>query len=566
MEKIPVPHRPARLINAIASIGYDPEVALCDLIDNSIDAQASSIRVSIEGGVKEKGQLKEGASYVIADDGVGMNRDTLIGAFTLGTDRDYPHGSLGKFGLGLKSAGLSLGNEIVILTQESGSSPLYARLSIPNIEKSGEYEIDLGDIPENFAEYWENRPGNTHGTVLIIGDLEESLPRGFPEYLERYCAIAFHRFLERDNQPLEMSIDGTILEPFDPLFVEVARGNGTLGNPSSWDGRTIHLLFEGELDLGPAKASIAGTHLVHPPSFGDDQRKAMESRFAIATDPYNRLPRHGFYVYRNERVIALAERFHGLVRNQVQNWAFKARLMFDERADSVLSLDVKKRHLLLPRGVRQNLQELTRDHQRKSIAAWTEAGKTAHRVKSKAKERVANDSIGQGVSSLDYRAGSSPEDDASTHLRKARQEDISQETKDAIQDREAQEKLEERIEGGDVVIPVQGLKGNMMWLPYPAVSIGRAETILNEYHTWISDAYEAAEDEPRIQIILHQIFTILARAELEVRTMKWGDLTTDQIDSVFERFRRKASATGEDLAEDLKRALNEYTRADTDAE
>ena len=144
---------------------------------------------------------------------------------------------------------------------------------------------------------------------------------------------------------------------------------------------------------------------------------------------------------------------------------------------------------------------------------------------------------------------------------KTRQErlgEISNETKDAIHDENSEELLEKHEQVGDVVIPVSGgLKANAMWLPHPAPSHGKAETIVNKAHTWVSEAYSAAEKEPNVTIILHHFFTILARAELEVRSTPWHDISTDHIDKVFDRFHKKASAIGEDLAEKLSEALND---------
>jgi hypothetical protein len=123
MERVDVPAAPGRLIYAVARIGYDPEVALCDLIDNCLDARATNISVTVVPEYHaEDGETDTIAQYILSDDGCGMDRDTLVRAFTLGSERAYPKGSLGKFGLGLKSAGLSLGNRIVVLSKTSDMS------------------------------------------------------------------------------------------------------------------------------------------------------------------------------------------------------------------------------------------------------------------------------------------------------------------------------------------------------------------------------------------------------------------------------------------------------------
>ncbi|MDD9991264.1 MAG: ATP-binding protein [Rhodospirillales bacterium] len=563
MRKIDVPANPGRLIHAVANIGYDPEVALCDLMDNSIDANASRIEVSLQRDVHESdGQSDSISSYVIADDGIGMDEDTLVNAFTLGTKRDYPSGSLGKFGLGLKSAGLSLGDEIVILTESADSSPICARFSITDIERTGEYQIDLGDIPEDYSDVWTRYHADGPGTVLIVRELNEGQPSysQFSEYLGRYCSTIFHRFLERKNPPLAITINGTSLSPFDPLFYAEASDNGPMGDPRDWDGKTVHLLLEDSLTLGEsAEASIAATHLIHPPSFGRDERRVAQEQYAINPDPFTRKPRHGFYVYRNDRIIVLAERFWGLVGNQTQNWAFRARLMFSETADDLLSIDVKKGHCKLPGRSRNTLKAMIARYQTKSVDAWKEAGERQQAELASTKDDVANESISSSpASSLDYSPGSDVSDPVAANARQERMEEISTETIGNIQDPAVDlSAISEKAEGGDVVVPVEGLKANAMWLPYPAISLGRAETILNTQHSWVAQAYSMADNDPKVTLVLHHLFTILARAELEVRSTPWNDVSGDVIDKVLSRFRRKVSAIGEDLAEALDSAASD---------
>ena len=558
MVKVPVPTNPGRLIHAVARIGYDPEVAICDLVDNCIDADATHVRVDLEKSEHEQeGRSDTIGSYLISDNGIGMNRDTLVEAFTLGTDREYRPGSLGKFGLGLKSAGLSLGSQITILTRMEGCDPLCAKLSMFDVEQSGKYEVDLGDIPEELLPVWEQADINDHGTVLLISDLTGGQPphSAFQDYLKRYCSIVYHRFMEaRDRTPITMTIGGSDLVPFDPLFLdEVVREPL---NPQTWDGKTPHLLLEDSIQLGQSTASVAAAHLVHPPSFDLDQRKWAQEHYAIVVDPYTRRPRHGFYVYRNDRVIALAERFHGLIPAAQQLYAFKARLMFDESADTMLSLDVKKRHCQLPKDVRHNLRAQISSYVSKSNEAWRHAGEVEQSKQSETRDSRANASIATTtVPSLDYMPGDVPDDADALKERKRRQEQISDEAKAAVQDPNRIGLLEKGAKDGDAVVPVDGLRANAMWFPYPAISLNRAETLVNKNHTWVAEAYRASEQAQDITIVLHHLFTILARAELEVRSTRWPDVRQEHVDIIFDRFRKRTSMIGEDLAEHLADTL-----------
>ena len=560
MDTVAVPVNAGRLINAVANIGYDPEVALCDLMDNCVDAGATTIRVTLGKNTQDdEGETDTIRDYTIVDDGCGMDRDALLNAFTLGVDRPRPLRSLGKFGLGLKSAGLALGREIVIVTRPDGGPTLCAKLSLSDVEDSGRYEIELGDVPPKYSEFLSLEP---HGTVVIVRHLNDNQPphTKFTDYLRRYCATVYHRFMEKTDSPLKIIVQDIELHPFDPLFLREAQANGPLPEPRKWDGKRVHrLLDEAELPLGAGNpARVVATHLIHPPSFQiDGKRKEMAIRYALDTDPYTRRPRHGFYVYRNDRVIVLAERFHGLVGSQTQNWSFRARLMFDESADVILSLDVKKRHCQLPSAARTHLRSMIDVYQRKSIEAWKSAGENERERQGATKDERANTSIAKApVSSLDYAPGTDLRDDATLATRNTRQRDISAQTVASIQDPQTtQDELDRRAEENNIVTPIEGLKANAMWLPYPAVQQGKAETLVNKAHSWVAEAYLAADKEPGITVVLHHLFTILARAELEVRSTPWSDLSAGALDKLFDRFRKKASAIGEDLAEELEEAL-----------
>ena len=567
MKTVEVPASPGRLINAIARIGYDPEVALCDLIDNSIDAESKSIYVELIPDYKQdEGQTDTICQYIIADDGFGMDDNGLIRAFTLGSNRDYPSGSLGKFGLGLKSASLALGDKIVLISKTKDSNiSQCAILSIHQIENSGKYEIDLGEVPEKYnAIYDRYLSRSEQGTILILEDLNNNQPpfSKFLSYLKRYCSVVYHLFLE--NESLQIIVNNETLTAIDPLFLNEARENGSLEDPHQWNGKDVKLLLDEHSQAlsNQVNVKLALTHLVHPPTFGSEnqaKRQEIRDKYLIETDPYTRRARHGFYIYRNNRVIALSERFHGLVSSATQAWAFRGRLMFDESADRILSLDVKKRHCRLPKEARNNLQALIKNYQSKSIEAWKDAGRRAEQEKKQSKDQEANASIADSpISSLDYAPGQDLSNQQSVELRKNLLQDVEDATLQDITDKKlTKDVLLEKALKGDSVILADGLKGNSMWLPYPATELGKSETLLNSLHSWITQAYTIAEDAPQVTLVLHQLFAILARAELEMRSTPWQDMSFDTVEKVLERFRRKASAIGEDLAD----TLGEYSQA-----
>ena len=114
MNEIILPPSAAGLSNSIRGIGYSLEMAICDIVDNSISAGATTISI-------ETPLYDEGIDYlVISDNGSGMTRSELIDAMKLGScspteKRDLS--DLGRFGMGLKSASFSQCRKLIVASK-----------------------------------------------------------------------------------------------------------------------------------------------------------------------------------------------------------------------------------------------------------------------------------------------------------------------------------------------------------------------------------------------------------------------------------------------------------------
>src|SRR5690348_9730405 len=93
---------PSRLIFGLRDTGYDFNTAAADIIDNSIAAGATEINVQVD-------LAPDGRKFVyFGDNGSGMNSAHLFEAMRYGAPRRSDLKSLGKFGLGLKTASSSI--------------------------------------------------------------------------------------------------------------------------------------------------------------------------------------------------------------------------------------------------------------------------------------------------------------------------------------------------------------------------------------------------------------------------------------------------------------------------
>ena len=90
-----------RLITALRQIGYSLEQAIADLVDNSINADATTVLIRfLHDGTEIK-------AVAVADDGYGMDEEGIQDAMRFGSREAADVGTLWKFGMGLKLASLS---------------------------------------------------------------------------------------------------------------------------------------------------------------------------------------------------------------------------------------------------------------------------------------------------------------------------------------------------------------------------------------------------------------------------------------------------------------------------
>lgn len=89
---------PERIVNGLRDTGYNFNTAIADIVDNSIAANAT--KVNIEVNMDPNKNIR----VYIADNGCGMDLDGLKNAMKYGSKERTEKNSLGKFGLGLKTA------------------------------------------------------------------------------------------------------------------------------------------------------------------------------------------------------------------------------------------------------------------------------------------------------------------------------------------------------------------------------------------------------------------------------------------------------------------------------
>jgi Histidine kinase-, DNA gyrase B-, and HSP90-like ATPase len=285
MRAIEIAPSASALLHSLRGLGYSPETALADLIDNSIAARASVVDVEFD--------WNDGSPRVVVlDDGRGMDECGLAAAMCFGgagpgADRDDD--DLGRFGLGLKTASLSQCRQMTVVARRDSRT---AALSwdVDEVERSKRW---IALVPESLPQIplLELLLNRTSGTAVIWDRVD---PMGGLFGLDResffrrvhdifvHLAMVFHRFIAGDARRLRISVNGRDVKGWDPFQT---------AHPATITMQTEPLRYHGSL------IRVTPYVLPHRDRFSND------AEYEHAGGPGGWSERQGFYVYRQKRLL-----------------------------------------------------------------------------------------------------------------------------------------------------------------------------------------------------------------------------------------------------------------------
>lgn len=273
------------LMQALRGIGYSPETAVADLIDNSISAGATTVNVDIDWNDGDP-------ILAILDDGKGLDFDELVTAMCFGGAGPLAERSeddLGRFGLGLKTASLSQCRRMTVAGRRNGQTVALVWDLDEVASRRHWYAIVPDTLPRSpLTDRLEERP---KGTLVLwermdaIGGLSGLDKETFflrVQDIRVHAAMVFHRFLGGDARRLAITVNNRPVRPWDPFL---------RNHPA-----TITMHSE---RLRHAGAAIIVTPYVLP----HRDRFANDAEYEGAGGPGGWGERQGFYVYRGRRLV-----------------------------------------------------------------------------------------------------------------------------------------------------------------------------------------------------------------------------------------------------------------------
>lgn len=389
MRPIEIPPSPRALLRSLRGLGYSPETALADLIDNSLAGGARQIDISLE--------WRDGDPLVeILDDGDGMDMERLIEAMRFGgdgPDAERLGTDLGRFGLGLKTASLSQCRELTVASRRDN---LTARLAwdvdrvgdgwcadLPEASPDGSLATKFTQTGDGTLISW-NRMDRLGG----LWGLDRDAFNDRLAAIRAHLAMTFHRFLSGEVRRLGIRVNGLALAAWDPFC---RRHDATMSLP-----RDVIRGSEGSI-------------FARPYILPHRDRFANEREWEEAGGPGGWVERQGFYVYRGDRLVSPGG-WLGL--GGARAWTREessrlARIALDlpVTMDEAWRIDIRKSLARPPAWARARLAGIGTDSRRRAreVFAWRGTGPSVTHRRTKDEGEVWPWEARSGKSSPRYR-------------------------------------------------------------------------------------------------------------------------------------------------------------------
>lgn len=226
------------IFKRLSRTNMPPAGAIAELVDNSIDSfiinRKALGKLGVTRAIVQISFDVDGDEIIVADNCAGMDEEALVDSFKLGRSGkgkfELGMGLIGKYGLGVKTASMVLGNAFTICTkQPDAKKALSLTLDADKLEKS-DWELDpVQEVSVKFP----------HGTEVSIYKLHKRYSAPTLGNIKDRCSRIFTHYIQ--SGALQILING---EPVSPFHQPELRAGS-------------HREFEIRLKQGPIKGWVA---------------------------------------------------------------------------------------------------------------------------------------------------------------------------------------------------------------------------------------------------------------------------------------------------------------------
>ena len=329
---------PERVVTGLRDTGYNFNTAVADIVDNSIAANATIINItaSIDPNMN--------VHVYFADNGIGMDNAGLINAMRYGSKAREDKGSLGKFGLGLKTASTAFCKRLMVISRGQGRSKVEkVQWDLDYIAQKGKWILQCPEITEDELYLLEEVAEGNSGTLVVWDKVDRLLKREYTNYknaqkgfdrildnLSFHLSMVFQRFLDPSDKRarnIRIILNTKELKPWDPFCISEPKTKCLQS-----DDYDVDLPYNTK-----AKFKVAAYVVPRKDEFSSAEA-AREAR--VNND------QQGFYIYRENRLIHHGD-WLGFFTKEPHYSLLRVDFSFTHELDDLLNVDIKKSRILL---------------------------------------------------------------------------------------------------------------------------------------------------------------------------------------------------------------------------
>lgn len=244
--------------DALRNSGYkNIESAMAEIVDNSIQAEATEVMAIIKDKIPSYGKKLQVHEIAFLDNGKGMNIEWVQRCLRFGSGTRYKAKGMGRFGVGLPQSSLYACPRVEVYSWQDTIENSYMSYLDINLLNAGEQlklpPAQKKEIPEEYKKYFNKSlkmfdktfDFTKHGTLVIWRDCDNVEPRTASSLFGR-LEFSFgqkYRYLICDGKTNIYLIHHTKehlnrkILPNDPLFLMT--NNIILGNPERPEERVL---------------------------------------------------------------------------------------------------------------------------------------------------------------------------------------------------------------------------------------------------------------------------------------------------------------------------------------
>lgn len=459
----------ARTIEGLRDTGYDFLTAIADVVDNSIAAEAT--KVSVRVALAMDGELE----VSVSDNGYGMDRDELLNAMKYGSRVRETPASLGKFGLGLKTASTAICRQFTVITRpKTLTGPFAAQWDLDYVAAENRWFLRLPDATAHERSLLEETAGDGPGTVVIWRKVDRLLPSSYRDNLSAPARRALEKIVESLRRHLALTyvryLDGTNGRP--RVDIELNDEPVKAWDPFWSDGSELLLEKDVKIELDGTPASLKVKAYVLPPrsELTDDQLREADIRADT----------QGFYVFREDRVIS-AGGWLGMFRIEPHLSLCRVDFSFDHRLDDALQIDIKKSRIRMLADLQEHIRKLITPARAEATERYRKNQRSEIAVQGPSMHAAANSAVGNHIETLSRSDVTVTGPDQAKVANPRGEVVISIPT---IAD----------SDGGPYVVVVEELEDGLLWRP--GIVEQKNAVLLNAGHPFYQRAYAALTENP----------------------------------------------------------------------